>query len=113
MNKTKKYFFILLLAELLFSYAPAFAQTQSTTPQAFDYSKAGVSTQIQQYLCAPNFLGGNQAANSTDASLFTCINKLYRFAIVIASVVGVFFIVIAGYVYMAAEGNQESVEKAK
>ena len=135
MLKIKKYFLILLLIELLFSYAPAFAQTQTAV---YDYSKSGVSDQIKQYLCAPtpattsqttNFGNGtgnnfsisataaqqtNAAAfNSNNGDLFKCINQIYKFAIVVAAVVGVFFIVIAGYVYISSEGNAESVEKAK
>jgi hypothetical protein len=121
----KKYFLLLLLAELLLAYAPAYAQTP-------DYSKAGVSDQIAKYLCAPNtppasqtsYLGGLSnsipgaatpagAANNNGAVLFTCINQIYKFAIIVAAVIGVFFIVVAGYIYMSSDGNNESVEKAK
>ena len=45
--------------------------------------------------------------------MYQCINQIYKFAIVLAAVIGVFFIVIAGYVYMSADGNSESVDKAK
>jgi len=115
MTHLKKYLLAFLLLEMFFSYAPAFAQTTNTIP---DYSTAGVSTQIEKYLCSPNSTYGqntvNQNISPTNSNpLFLCINQLYKFAIVIASVVGVFFIVIAGYIYMSAEGNNESVEKAK
>jgi hypothetical protein len=96
MKNLKKLFLSLLLLELLFSFAPAHAQTPA-------YS--GVSSQIDTYLCSPT--------SNTAGNLTTCINRLYKFAIIVASVMGVFFIVIAGYVYMSAEGNSESVEKAK
>ena len=128
MQKTlKKFFLAFMILELALAYAPAFAQQAQ-----FDYAKqAGVADQIRQYLCAPTPVpvnqtqfgsGGNPitfsqreaaAANANKNDLYICINKLYKFAIIIASVVGVFFIVIAGYVYMSAEGNQEQVEKAK
>jgi hypothetical protein len=98
--KFKTLFLSLLLVELLFAYAPAFAQSPSP-----DYSKAGVSTQIETYLCNPT--------DTTGGILYKCINQIYKFAIVVASVMGVFFIVIAGYVYMSAEGNSESTTKAK
>ncbi len=119
MPKAKKYFLIFLLAELLLSYTPA---------QAFNYATdAHVSDQIKTYLCAPTPVPQEQTAvgtltidkdqaafnNANSGDLFLCINRLYKLAIVIACVVGVFFIVIAGYVYMGSEGNAESVEKAK
>ena len=129
--KLKKYFLLLLILEIFFSYAPAFAQELPP----YNYAEnAGVSEQIKKYLCAPKdpeksqtqtdildsqgnpiTFDPNQAAfNNTNSSvLYECINRLYKFAIILACVVGVFFIVIAGYVYMAAEGNQESVDKAK
>jgi len=127
----KKYFLILLLIELLFSYGPAFAQ-QNTE---FNYAReAGVSKQIEDLLCAPTPVPKNlnnaidyqgsyfkssemqsyaAASNVNQKDLYTCINRLYKFAIAFASVVGVFFIVLGGFVYMAAEGNQEAVDKAK
>jgi hypothetical protein len=101
----KKLFLAFLLTELLFAYAPAFAQTAPATAPVYDYSTAGVSTQIENLLCNPK-LGGT-------GILYQCINQIYKFAIVTASVMGVFFIVIAGYVYMSADGNKESVDKAK
>ena len=133
----KKYFFILLLTELLLSYSPALA---INTSDNYDYSTSGVSTQITKYLCTPTPVQTNQtnvtngalvsglpgpngspstfqsqaAFNNTNSGdLYKCINQLYKFAIVVAAVIGVFFLVIAGYVYMSAEGNSESVEKAK
>ena len=129
--KIKKYFFIFLLSELLLSYAPAYAQPADV----YDYSqKAGVSAQIEKYLCAPSRVAQSQtkvlttggtytdrtaqqqyaaANNSNSGDLYNCINRLYTFAIILASVIGVFFIVIAGYVYIGSDGNSESVEKAK
>jgi hypothetical protein len=99
-TKLKKYILLFILSELLFAYAPAFAQSPSP-----DYSTAGVSTQIEQYLCNPTATGSGV--------LYQCINQIYKFAIVLASVLGVLFIVVAGYVYMGSDGNQESVDKAK
>jgi hypothetical protein len=101
------------------------AFAQNTTSGSADYTTAGVGAQIKQYLCAPSdpdpkqtsFTGSQveYSANNNKASgdLYNCINRLYRFAIVTAAVVGVFFIVIAGYLYIGAGGNQESVDKAK
>jgi hypothetical protein len=51
--------------------------------------------------------------NTGSGDLYRCINRLYRFAIIFASSIAVMFIVIAGYLYMSAEGNQEAVDKAK
>ncbi len=119
----KKIFVFFLNFFLIFSsnYNLAFAQTSG-----YDYTKAGVGDQIKQFLCAPTEQNGtSNSANSSGSveyagqnnqasgDLYNCINRMYKFAIVIAAVVGVFFIVIAGYLYMGAGGNQESVDKAK
>lgn len=111
MNKLKKYFLALIILEMLFGFSVSFAA--EAIP---DYSQGikneadmPVSGQIMKYLCAPSpttSAGGNN-------DLYTCINKLYKFMLVFASVMAFFFTVIAGYVYMSAEGNSESVEKAK
>ncbi|MEK7161694.1 MAG: pilin [Patescibacteria group bacterium] len=129
-NRFKKYLFILLLVELMLSYIP----TQVFAAEQFNYASSGVSKQIEAYLCAPSKVNENQtnlgtgagqrlqdggyqnyaaANNANSGDLFKCINQLYRFAIILSAVIGVFFIVIAGYIYMSAEGNQESVDKAK
>jgi hypothetical protein len=127
-TKLKKLLLIFLLVELTLSYSTAFAQTLS----GFDYQKAGVSDQIAKYLCAPNtvpeketeiFNNVGQAGkdyqttaafnNNNSGVLYQCINQIYKFAIVIAAVVGVFFIVIAGYIYMSSDGDAEAVSKAK
>ncbi len=124
-NQFKKYFFILALLQIFTAYLPAYAQTTS-----YDYSQGGknpISSQIREYLCAPSEVNSssrdnaalgvdqNSAAfkNNNSGDLYKCINQLYKFAIILAGVIGVFFVVIAGYVYMSAEGNQESVDKAK
>ena len=95
-KKIKLLFLSCFLIESLFVYSPALAQSQ-----ALPVYNPGVDKQIKEYLCTP------------DISLFTCINQLYKFAIIVASVVGVFFIVIAGYLYMSSGGNDESVKSAK
>jgi hypothetical protein len=113
MRNFKKYFLMLLLAELLLSYSPVYAQ--ALTPYRYE-TDAKVSDQIKQYLCTPSpttVTEGNAFKNANQGDLYECINRLYKFAIILSCVVGVFFIVIAGYVYMGSEGNQESVEKAK
>ncbi len=129
-TRFKKYFYGLLLAELILSYLP----TQVLAADQYDYSTSGVSKQIATYLCAPSDVnqtqtnlttgttwrlvdGGYQyyaaAGNNNANDLYKCINQLYKFAIILSAVIGVFFIVIAGYIYMSAEGNQESIDKAK
>lgn len=134
MNKLKKFLYAFLLLELLFSYAPAFAQSASDlcSKDPKSYACSGVEAQITRYLCTPKppsadqtknygsgsgntVSGTNNAAafNSNNRVLYDCINQLYKFAIIVAVVIGVFFIVIGGYIYMSAEGNQESVTKAK
>jgi hypothetical protein len=101
LTKFKKLFLSLLILETFFMYVPAYAQ--NLTP--YDYSKSGVQNDIEKYLCTPK--------NGGSTVLYQCINQLYKFAIVLASVVGVFFIVIAGYIYMSSDGSSEAVDKAK
>ena len=95
--------------------------------EQFNYASSGVSKQIEAYLCAPSKVNENQTNLGTGAGqrlqdggyqnyarrpitqtrrFIKCINQLYRFAIILSAVIGVFFIVIAGYIYMSAEGNQ-------
>ncbi len=58
-----------------------------------------------------SYEAGNR--NTAKYDLYNCINRIYRFAIVLAAAIGVLFIVIAGYLYMSSEGNNESITKAK
>ena len=108
---------------LSYSYVAA----EITGADAENYKNSGVSAQIKQYLCAPtdstNAGGGSGyfgttsdasgASNVAQRDLYACINKLYRFAIAIGTTIGIFFLVIGGYYYIGAEGNQENVDKAK
>jgi hypothetical protein len=72
---------------------------------------SGPEAQIKQFLCTPSDASTNKDKASND--LYNCINRIYRFALVTASFFAVFMIVLAGWVYMSAEGNEESVTKAK
>ena len=115
--KTKNFFkatlLSLLLANLImaFSFNFAFAQTATTHLQSTAKKYSGVEGQIKDFLCTPS--DASTDATAAQGDLYTCINKIYRFALIIASVFGVFMLVIAGFVYMSAEGNEESVTKAK
>lgn len=111
----------LLTFSLIYMFT-AWANLAFAQNSGYDYTKAGVGEQIKQYLCAPTQQTPTNSASSTASSfnnnaassdLYNCINRLYKFAIVLASVIGVFFIVISGYLYMSAEGSQEAVDKAK
>jgi|GEM_PF-3889128 len=125
---SKKSVLVLLCVNMLLGFT-SLAQAQTAT---FDYSTSKVQTSIEKYLCAPTQGGGsywsknssvadlNNKPNTSVAEnnvaghdLYNCINRLYKFSIVVAAVIGVFFIVIAGYLYMASDGDEESVTKAK
>ncbi len=58
---------------------------------------SGVEDSIKEYLCAPGDSQDEQATALTD-----CISKLYRFSITAGGVALVFFIVIAGYIYITS-----------
>lgn len=114
--KFKKYFLLFTVVYLFLSYTHIFAAEVTGAPGDYNYKNAGIGNQIKQYLCAPtdaSRTGGAGAANVAQGDLYACINKLYRFAIVIGAAIGVFYLVIAGYMYMGSDGNQESVDKAK
>ena len=107
----KKNFYAIILSFLLVNLIFGFS-TQTTFAQGKQPRKyQGAQEQIAQFLCTPNDASIDPTAGQSD--LFNCINKVYRFALVIASVFGVFMLVIAGYIYMAADGNEEAVTKAK
>jgi len=121
-----------MLAQLFFANV-ALAQTTNTTVPYCTKGQScyqGVESTIQAYLCTPTQQSGQKIAttnpnqsitgattsgnnNAASNDLYNCINRLYRFAIVIASAGAVVMIVIAGYIYMSAEGSSESVDRAK
>lgn len=120
--KTKKITALLpaiLLSGALFSQIAFAQQTVSPTP-----TYSGAEATIKQYLCTPTITNSGTTAslattqntganNPASNDLYNCINRMYRFAIVAASALTVFFIVIAGYVYMSADGDGEAVTRAK
>lgn len=58
------------------------------------------------FICSPDSGGGGDL-------LFGCFNRIYNIAIVTGSIVAVFFIAWAGYLYMFSGGNEGSVKHAK
>jgi hypothetical protein len=65
---------------------------------------SGVENSIRDYLCVPD-------DSNLGTALFTCITKLYRFGIAFGAIALVFFVVFAGYMYMA--GGETGKGKAK
>lgn len=65
---------------------------------------SGVEGSIEKYLCTPteSTLGG---------SLFSCITKFYRFGVAFGAIALVFFVVLAGYLYIS--GGEGSKAKGK
>jgi hypothetical protein len=57
------------------------------------------------FLCKPSATGEGDVAN--------CINRIYTFSIIAASLAAVFLIVIAGYLYMFSGGNESQIGTAK
>jgi hypothetical protein len=64
---------------------------------------AGVDQSIADYLCTPEGKGSD---------LFNCVNRLYRFSITAGSIAVVFFIVLAGYIYITGGESQKSKAKS-
>ncbi len=114
----KKYFLFFMVVYLFFAHTVVYAAGELP-------KYTGVSGEIEKYLCAPTDASKDQgntpgvgtsnaaANNSASQDLYRCINQLYKFAIILGSSIAVFFVVVAGYIYMSADGNQESVDKAK
>jgi hypothetical protein len=121
-QKFKFFLTLLVLTNLSLSMANlAYGQSAASTT-----AYSGVSGTIEKYLCAPTeapedkgetdaYWGKSTAAekNTAQNDLYNCINRIYKFAIAIGSAAGVMMIVVAGYMYMSSDGNQESVDKAK
>jgi hypothetical protein len=103
----KKIWFFTLSFLLLFNFNTKFVLAQTHVGSTY----SGPEAQIKQFLCTPSDASTNKDKASND--LYNCINRIYRFALVTASFFAVFMIVLAGWVYMSAEGNEESVTKAK
>ncbi len=55
--------------------------------------------------CRPSETGAN--------GLFTCVNQLYKYALVICSIAAVIMIMIGGYMYIFSGGNEKRVGTAK
>lgn len=131
--KIKKYFLALLLTEMFLMHAGL-----ALAAEPYNYAESGVAASIKKYLCAPTDVSGDKnpeekgpregkvdrqeekeiqfssgERNKAQYDLYTCINRIYKFAIITAGVIAIFFIVIAGYIYMSSDGSQESVDKAK
>lgn len=75
-------------------------QDSSTGKNLVQYS--GVQSTIEDYLCTPT---GDQQ------DLVHCVNKLYRLGVAVGGMLLVFFIVLAGYLYIT--GGENGKTKAK
>ncbi len=101
---------ILLFAFALVIANPTFVFAQSNNNSTggiglTNYS--GVDSSISKYLCTPS--DPSTPDNSQD--LPRCINKVYRFGVAFGAIAVVFFIVLAGYMYIT--GGEAAKGKAK
>lgn len=81
------------------------AQTQVNSGSAnLPTYNAGVDQSIKDYLCTPS-----EPADGHD--LERCVNRLYKFSISVGSIVVVFFVVLAGYMYIT--GGETGKGKGK
>lgn len=115
-NQLKAIFFsFALLLQLLVFVSPiqVSADNHNLTQGPIDTTKppvssdlpvynAGVDETIKEYLCTPE---------GTGTDLFDCINRLYRFGITAGALALVFFVVMAGYLYIT--GGETAKGKAK
>lgn len=65
--------------------------------------------------CTPSQSPANPAVGTATPNndLFDCINRLYKYALVISSIAGVFMIMLGGYLYIFSGGNDKKVSTAK
>lgn len=108
-----------LVVQVLFGYS-SFAQVnvvkaQPVIPDAIKSDQnagvgftvpeyKGVDQSIKDYLCVPD-------ESNLGTALYDCIGKIYRFGIAFGAIALVFFIVFAGYLYMA--GGETGKQKGK
>jgi hypothetical protein len=83
---------------------PINTNSPAPAPNVPQYVGFGVEDSIRQYLCAPS-------GNATGTELFDCVTKIYRFGIAFGAIALVFFVVFAGYMYMA--GGETGKTKGK
>ncbi len=108
-----------LVVQVLFGYSSFaqvnFAQAQPIIPDAIKSDQnastgiavpeyKGVDKSIKDYLCVPD-------ESNLGTALYDCIGKIYRFGIAFGAIALVFFIVFAGYLYMA--GGETGKQKGK
>lgn len=91
---------LILIINITFLSVASIAYGQSPDLPKYE----GVEQSIQDFLCAPS-----EGSNAN--ALTTCINRLYRFGITVGGIMLVFFIVLAGYFYLA--GGESSKAKGK
>lgn len=98
----KKFLLTILLGFIFINPTLASAQTNSSVVSKPEYQ--GVEGSIQSYLCTPS--------NPPDGhDLERCINRAYRFGISFGAIAVVFFVVLAGYIYIT--GGEAGKAKAK
>jgi hypothetical protein len=54
-----------------------------------------------------------QVKSENQVALFTCVNQLYKYALVICSIAAVFMIILGGYMYIFSGGSDKKVATAK
>lgn len=100
---------VVLAVQFFYASGVGFVQAQglanpidTTKPAADLPTYQGVDGSIRDYLCTPE---------GTGTDLYDCIGKLYRFGISFGAIALVFFLVIAGYIYLS--GGEAAKGKAK
>jgi hypothetical protein len=100
MRKLKQKILLAVLALTILN--PTLVMAQTNTGTVTEYK--GVEGSLTEYLCTPT-------DNDNGRALEQCVNKLYRFGIAFGAIALVFFVVFAGYMYMA--GGETGKGKAK
>ena len=99
---------LLVLTFLLVLPFLVFAQTPPTTPPPSSPSNSAIDTLTK---VATN--GGYQPASTPQGLLPTVIGVAIQAALSLLGAVFVILIIVGGYVWMTAEGNDQKVEKAQ
>lgn len=100
-----KLIFVISLSVLSF-LNPIVVIAQDTNTAPPPYTGRGVQESLTKYLCTPS----NDASGQV---LVNCINKVYRVGVAFGAIAVVFFVILAGYMYMTggegAKGSAKSM----
>ncbi len=99
----KKILFVLSLVFVLFAPNYVFAQTTNRTTPTTNQTSTGGSNQVQDGLSSISGSFPNTAIDTTNPQDF--IKKIIDWALYLAAMIAVIFIIVGGYMYITSAGS--------